>query len=667
MNVLVKLSRYYGALPEFVLAGGGNTSMKDGNRMWVKGSGQALADATEAGFVEMDRDQLDALLAAELSTDRDTREAQFKDKIYAARVHPELGQRPSVEVVVHHATPGRYVVHTHATLANMLTCTRGGERLCSELFGDAVVWIPYVDPGYVLARTIADALKAHKTRTGKASPDAILMQNHGLIVSGDSADEIRSRTDALMSKLTSRIAQGHAAFGEQTKLADSAGLPKRIGPMLRGLLAEVVEDSAVTLPLIAFDDSEAALAVACGSAGRDIALAGPSIPDQIVYAGVGPAWVEVDAAEDDAALLARLKAGVEKHRAEQRETPKVVVVQGVGIFYSGVDPKGLNTTGAVYRDAIAIMAGSASLSGFAPMTEDQKRFIQDWEVEAYRKGIAAKSAKGRVQNKVCLVTGAAQGFGLEISQGLAGEGAVVVLADINAEGVATAAQGISDQYGAGRAFGVTMNVTDEVSVATAVEEAVKTYGGVDLLVANAGVVRSGSVKSIAVNDFDFVTSVNYTGYFVCVQNASPVMAAQHAACNAYRSDIVQINSKSGLVGSNRNGAYAGSKFGGIGLTQSFALELVEDGIKVNSICPGNFFDGPLWSDPEKGLFVQYLRSGKVPGAQTVADVKASYESKVPMRRGCTTIDVLRAIFYLMEQQYETGQALPVTGGQVMLS
>jgi sorbitol-6-phosphate 2-dehydrogenase len=145
------------------------------------------------------------------------------------------------------------------------------------------------------------------------------------------------------------------------------------------------------------------------------------------------------------------------------------------------------------------------------------------------------------------------------------------------------------------------------------------------------------------------------------------MRRQRLACPGYRTDIVQINSKSGLSGSNKNGAYAGSKFGGLGLVQSFALELVEFGIKVNAICPGNFFDGPLWSDPVNGLFVQYLRTGKVPGAKTIADVKAFYEAKVPMGRGCEGPDVMKALYYLIEQEYETGQALPVTGGQVMLN
>ena len=145
------------------------------------------------------------------------------------------------------------------------------------------------------------------------------------------------------------------------------------------------------------------------------------------------------------------------------------------------------------------------------------------------------------------------------------------------------------------------------------------------------------------------------------------MKAAREICPDRMADIIEINSKSGLAGSNKNFAYAGSKFGGIGLTQSFALELAEYGIKVNAVCPGNFLDGPLWSDPEKGLFVQYLRAGKVKGAKTVDDVRRHYESKVPLGRGCRTEDVVRAILYIIEQQYETGQAIPVTGGQVMLA
>lgn len=280
---------------------------------------------------------------------------------------------------------------------------------------------------------------------------------------------------------------------------------------------------------------------------------------------------------------------------------------------------------------------------------------------------AAPVSGGRAAGKIAVVTGAAQGFGFEIAEDLARQGAWVALADINAEGVRAAAEKINSACDREASIGVAVNVADSASLKQAFAQVAETFGGLDLLVANAGVLRAGSVKTIAEKDIDFVTAVNYKGYFLSVQAAAPIMALQHQAAPGAWFDIIQINSKSGLVGSNKNGAYAGSKFGGIGLTQSFALELVEDGIKVNSICPGNFYDGPLWSDPEKGLFRQYLDSGKVPGAKTFADVKRFYESKVPMCRGCTTPDVMKAVYYLMEQQYETGQAVPVTGGQVMLA
>jgi sorbitol-6-phosphate 2-dehydrogenase len=227
---------------------------------------------------------------------------------------------------------------------------------------------------------------------------------------------------------------------------------------------------------------------------------------------------------------------------------------------------------------------------------------------------------------VALVTGAAQGFGLAIAADLVAEGAHVVLADLNAGLAESNARDLEARYGAGRASAVAMNVMDEQSVADGFHATVVRYGGLDLLVSNAGVLRAGGVTSQPVADFDLVTKVNYRGYFLGVRFAAPIMARQHRVKPGSWSDIVEINSKSGLVGSSRNSAYAGSKFGGLGLTQSFALELVGDGIKVNAICPGNFLDGPLWADPETGLFVQYLREGKVPGAQ-------DHRRRPPLLRG----------------------------------
>ena len=666
MEKLVALSRYYGADPSFVIAGGGNTSVKEGNRLQVKGSGTALADIDAAGFVEMDRDALDALLNSTLSEDIDTREGQFKDAVLAARIHPELGQRPSVECVLHHLMPATYVVHTHSTIVNMITCARGGESLTKELFGDRVLWLPYVTPGYVLSKTLAGALAAYTQATGKAEPEAVFMGNHGLIVSGENPHDVHAQTESILSVIIQHLGgSGDTPFGEISLLKDEhrVALINRIAPTLRALLSD-----GPSLKVVTFDDADVVRAFAGGVDGKATAAGGPMIPDQIVYCKSFPLWLVCDPTTDEVSLRARLARDIAAHTEKTGFAPLVILVQGLGMFTVGDTWKDATTVRDIYIDDIKIMAGARQLSGIEYMTKVDRDFIENWEVENYRRKVAqAGRARGPMEGKVAVVTGAAQGFGLEIAKGLAAEGAHVVLADINAGGVDAAAGELADEFGSGRALGCVMNVTDSGSLAEAMHQAVRFYGGFDLFVANAGVLKAGSVKTLAESDFDFVTSVNYKGYFLCVQNAAPIMARQHHARPDYWSDIVQINSKSGLEGSNKNGAYAGSKFGGIGLTQSFALELVADGIKVNSVCPGNFFDGPLWSDPEKGLFVQYLHSHKVPGAKTIEDVKHFYEAKVPMGRGCTGPDVLRAIVYLVGQQYETGQALPVTGGQTMLS
>ncbi|MGL1890736.1 MAG: SDR family NAD(P)-dependent oxidoreductase [Spirochaetaceae bacterium] len=271
-----------------------------------------------------------------------------------------------------------------------------------------------------------------------------------------------------------------------------------------------------------------------------------------------------------------------------------------------------------------------------------------------------------LNRKVSVVTGGAQGFGEGLVRDLVTYGSTVFIADMNIDGAKKLAAELNESKGQTVAYAVAVNVTDEDSVEQMVEEIALTVGGIDVFISNAGVLKAGSVKEMSLKDFNFVTSVDYTGYFICTKFVSVLMAEQNKYSNNYLTDIIQINSKSGLEGSNKNGAYAGAKFGGIGLTQSFALELISDNIKVNSIAPGNFLDGPLWSDPDRGLFVQYLNTGKVPGATTIADVRAFYEGKVPMKRGCTTEDVMKAVTYIVDQKYETGQAVPVTGGQVML-
>jgi rhamnose utilization protein RhaD (predicted bifunctional aldolase and dehydrogenase)/NAD(P)-dependent dehydrogenase (short-subunit alcohol dehydrogenase family) len=665
MDALVALSRRYGSDPAFLLAGGGNTSCKTEGRLYVKASGEALATINADGFVAMDRDALDELLNRPVSENPQQREAECKEALLRARCRPEGTRRPSVESLLHHVLPETFVVHTHPTAGNAVACCRRGEEITRELFGDEVLWVPFVHPGLVLARALQSALADYAQRTGREETPPILMGNHGLIVTGQTPEQIHEKTDTVLAAVRRRLedTSRDEPFG-QVRLLDreqARRLVNAIGPALRGLVAE-----GEALKVVTFDDSRTAGRLVGGRGGRAAAAGGPLTPDQIVYCQSQPLWFEPATDEPSEATVERLRAAVGGYKSAQECLPKVVLVQDVGLFAAGDDFASADTARQVYLSAVEVMAGADALGGVAYLSEADSRFIASWEAESYRRAVAATAPRGRAAGKVAFVTGAAQGIGLGIARDLADQGAHVILADVNEQGAAAAAEQINSHLGGGWAMAVAADVTDADSVALAVHQAVRRFGGLDVLVSNAGVLLAESVKTQSARDFDLVTAVNYRGYFVCVQAAAPVLAIQHRARSDYLSDVVQINSKSGLVGSNRNFAYAGSKFGGIGLTQSFALELMADGIKVNSICPGNYFDGPLWSDPETGLFAQYLRAGKVPGARSVEDVRRAYEAKVPMGRGCTIADIMKAIYYVIEQRYETGQAIPVTGGQVML-
>ena len=387
-------------------------------------------------------------------------------------------------------------------------------------------------------------------------------------------------------------------------------------------------------------------------------VAGLFTPDHIVYCKAAFLYMKP---EEDAAEKMQAFASVHGFKA------KIVVVEGLGVFALGKDMKEARIAKSLWLDSATVAAYAESFGGYRHLPNDYVDFIANWETENYRQKVSLSGAgEKRLAGRISIVTGSAQGFGKGIAQEMAKEGAYLVIADMNYDGAKAFAQELNDQYGQDTAIPAMVNVTDEENVKKMMNDTVLHFGGLDVFVNNAGIAKPGSLDEMEKKLFELITSVNYTAYFLCAKYASKVMKLQHSTAPEYMMDIVEVNSKSGLAGSNKNFAYAGSKFGGIGLTQSFAMELTDYNIKVNAICPGNYFDGPLWSDPEKGLFKLYLEAGKIPGAKTVADVKKAYEAKIPMGRGCLPVDVARAIFYCVEQKYETGQAIPVTGGQVML-
>lgn len=653
LKELVAMSNKYGADPEFVLAGGGNTSWKNDKDLYVKGSGTSLADIDENGFVRMDRAKLNTMWSRKYSNIVVKAEKQVLADIMAARGEGELQKRPSVEVLLHELFPQNFVLHVHPASVNGITCGQNGEEIVKSLFGTKALWVPCTNPGYTLAAAAKSIINGYIECTGTA-PGIMFLENHGVFF----ADDTISGLDALVGRVMGEISNRITKLPDFSDIEFDSVRAAMIAPAIRMLLKS--DGSSI----VTFRTNKEVKGLTASSQAF-IPLLLTFTPDHIVYCKHEPLFIEK--CDDINEQYSAIEKGVKEFEIRSGHKPKIVAVEGLGIFAWGKTKKEADIAAAVFMDAVKIAIYSESFGGPKFMNDDAVAFIRNWEAETYRQKISLGSGtQKRAAEKIAIVTGAAQGFGKGIADGLANEGANIVVADLNETGASETALEFERRYGKGRAVATRANVAEEDSVWRMVVHTVLEYGGLDIFISNAGVVKSGSLEEMDANSFEFVTKVNYTGFFLGAKYASRIMKIQNLFDKNYYMDIIQINSKSGLAGSNKNFAYAGSKFGGIGLTQSFAMELVEYNIKVNAVCPGNFFEGPLWSDPVKGLFVQYLNAGKVSGAKSVEDVKRAYESKVPMGRGCREKDVVRAILYIIEQEYETGQAVPVTGGQQML-
>lgn len=647
---LIEISQFYGKDSRFVIAGGGNTSFKNAERIWVKASGSSLATITEDGFAILDRAKLNPMSEKVYSSDASEREEQVKNDLANATI--TKGKRPSVETSMHNVIDYAFVVHLHPTAVNGLMCAKNAATDLTKLFGEKTLYVEYTDPGYVLFKKVDDKIKDYRAKFND-EPKIIWLQNHGIFVAANTVDEIKTIYSDILSKLENSV--------------------KDAVPINQRATCHYIDTTLPAIRMIVSTENLKTLKVRKNelikyfydSVENQKDIAKPFTPDAIVYCKSNYIFLNGETSET---VLDEAKKSIPDFKKKFGYLPKILLIKGIGLVAVGDNAKQCNIILDVFEDAMKVAYLSKSFGGAHPMTQGQINFIDNWEVENYRRSVAAGGATGRAENKTIIVTGAAQGFGEGIARNLLQQGANIVVADLNEEVGNATVKHFNDIATSNQAIFVKTNVSDTSSIENLIHETVCNFGAVDCFISNAGVLRAGGLDEMTPENFDFVTKINYSAYFYCTKAVSKIMKLQtRYASEKYYADIIQINSKSGLRGSKANFAYAGGKFGGIGLTQSFALELAPFRIKVNSICPGNFYEGPLWSDPVNGLFVQYLNAGKVPGAKTIDDVKAFYLAQVPMEKGCSPEDVTKGVLYLMEQCGETGQALPITGGQVMLN
>ena len=364
---LAEISRYYGTDPDYVLAGGGNTSWKDEETLYVKASGFALADVTADSFVKMDRAALARIWEKAYPESDAERESAVLSDMMAAKKAGEEQKRPSVEALLHDLLPFAFVVHLHPALVNGLTCSRRGEDAAREIFGAEAIWVPIIDPGYILANAVKTAMEAYSAAHGK--PAAIIfLQNHGVFVGADSADNIKKLYNELMTKLNALIAQ-KPDFSDEKRGTDSFGEIIKTLEELSGGTAVFAQGSAIA----SFVKSRESFAP----------VSSAFTPDHIVYAGSHPLFTEAQSADG-------IREAWKKHVQETGRNPKVIAVQNTGVFGAAATEKAANLALDLFRDTIKVAVYSESFGGPLFMTADKIDFINNWEVERFRAGVSTK-------------------------------------------------------------------------------------------------------------------------------------------------------------------------------------------------------------------------------------------------------------------------------------
>ncbi len=669
LETLVYRSNLLGADRALANIGGGNTSAKETLRdhvgrqtrvLWVKGSGTDLKTITAGGFAAV---RLDDVLR--LSDREEMDDAAMVDFLLRSALKPDQ-PRPSIETLLHAFVPAPHVDHTHPDAVIAMTSTPRGRELAADTFGDEVVWLDYQRPGFDMSRRIGLLLREH--------PDAraVLLERHGLVTWGDSSEEAYEATIEFVSRAARAIDAGaHGRFGlggpQAAELGEGTAraLLSQALPALRGAL--LADTDRVVLEV---DNSPEAVAFASSARSPEVSQVGAPCPDHLIHTKHKPLVAEFEPARDQATdLAAAFRAGVAEYANWYRDYytrnlddetrpfpidpagPRVILVPGVGIVTAGPDAARARVSRDLYHRAIAVQDAADALGGFRSLSESEAFAIEYWPLERYK--LAQLPPPGELAGRVAVITGGASGIGRAAARALAARGAHVVVGDLNVKGATEVAEEIVAAHGARRATAVHVDVTSEQAVIEMTRRAVLEYGGLDILVASAGLATSAPVTETSLEEWELNHAVLARGYFLAAREAFRVLIEQGRG-----GSLVFVASKNALVAGANASAYSSAKAAALHLARCLAEEGGPHGIRVNTVNPDAVIEGSsIWSSDWKA------ERASTYGVDE-SDLEMFYRGRTKLGVNVYPDDVAEAIafFAAPRSTKSTGNIINVDGG-----
>ncbi|HZC19514.1 MAG TPA: bifunctional aldolase/short-chain dehydrogenase [Rubrobacteraceae bacterium] len=641
--------------------GGGNTSSKATERdhtgreievLWVKGSGGDLADITAEGFTGLKLEEILPLMERDEMSDE-----EMVAYLSRCQLDPSM-PRSSIETLLHAFVPRPHVDHTHADATNMICAAENGEELARECFGEEAIWIPYIRPGFTLAKQVGEAVRN--------SPEAklVLLAKHGLVTWGDSSEESYNNTIRTINQAAEFVAQksaGKEPFGGRRMAPVSPEkreeLLAAVLPALRGAV------SGETPKILRADTSDDVIEFVCGEDSSELSQVGAACPDHLVQTKVRPLWVEFDPEREGAAeLREKLLEGAEHYRedyeayfsryqeADEEMTdpnPRVVLISGLGLVSVGKDYKYATLARDFYHRAIAVMRGASAIDAYVSLSEEESYAVEYWPLELYKLTLAPPPEE--LEGRVAFVTGGAGGIGGAVARALAAKGACVAVADLDAEGATEVAQELDTS---GKP--VRLDVTDEAAVAAAYRETVLAYGGVDAVVSNAGLASGAPIEETSVELWDRDYSVLAKGYFLVAREAFKVLKEQNIG-----GSLIFVASKNALAAGKNASAYSTAKAAELHLARCLAEEGGAYGIRVNTVNPDAVLQGSkIWDS-----------SWREERAQAYGidsdELEEHYRQRTTLKVNIFPEDVAEAVLFFASfdrSPKTTGNVLNVDGG-----